>query len=273
MDRFVRFLAKRLLISKFQLNGQMATLSLQHIALIYLTVVNVVTFFVYGIDKWRSTSGRLLPTGRKKAKRSKWRVPEATLLGLAVIGGSIGAWMGMKTWHHKTLHRKFRYGVPLILICQIALLLLCSCGTASSSLSSNQTAQKDISTVADKVWVFASSHPEGFTLDIRTMTEPKQGIAVSYAATQNSHTRSQLHTVIRHALQNDGYVGGWYNQEDGLYYFDSTRLFPEDSLNQAVQFGKDNKQTSVFILSTSSEVFISSDATKHKRTFAKKENQ
>ena len=91
-----------------------------HIALTYLVVINVVTFFVYGIDKW-------------KAKKSKWRVPEATLLGLAVIGGSIGAWLGMKTWHHKTLHRKFRYGVPLILIAQIALFFLCSCGTASPS--------------------------------------------------------------------------------------------------------------------------------------------
>ena len=85
--------------------------SFLHIALIYLVVINVVTFFVYGIDKW-------------KAKKSKWRVSEATLLGLAVIGGSIGAWLGMKAWHHKTLHRKFRFGVPLILVVQITLFLL-----------------------------------------------------------------------------------------------------------------------------------------------------
>jgi len=98
----------------------MSDQSIIHIALTYLVVINIVTFFVYGIDKW-------------KAKKSKWRVPEATLLGLAVIGGSIGAWLGMKTWHHKTLHRKFRYGVPLILIAQIALFFLCSCGTASPS--------------------------------------------------------------------------------------------------------------------------------------------
>ena len=86
----------------------MKDLSLLHIFLIYLAVINVVTFFMYGIDKW-------------KAKRSKWRISEATLLGMAVIGGSIGAWLGMKTWHHKTLHKKFRYGVPLILIAQMAL--------------------------------------------------------------------------------------------------------------------------------------------------------
>ncbi len=87
----------------------MTTSTIFHIALIYLAVINVVTFFVYGIDKW-------------KAKRSKWRTPEATLLGMAGIGGSIGAWLGMKVWHHKTLHKKFRYGIPAILIVQLALI-------------------------------------------------------------------------------------------------------------------------------------------------------
>jgi hypothetical protein len=48
---------------------------------------------------------------------------------MAAIGGSIGAWLGMKVWHHKTLHKKFRYGIPLILITQLALLFLCSCNT------------------------------------------------------------------------------------------------------------------------------------------------
>ena len=76
--------------------------------LYYLIVINIVTFLVYGTDKW-------------KARRSKWRIPETTLLGLAVIGGSIGAWSGMKVWHHKTQHKKFRFGLPLIMITQIAL--------------------------------------------------------------------------------------------------------------------------------------------------------
>ena len=87
-----------------------------HIAIAYFVIINVVTFFVYGIDKWKS-------------KHSKWRVSETTLLGLAVIGGSIGAWLGMKTWHHKTLHKKFRYGIPFIIILQVALLLFTSCST------------------------------------------------------------------------------------------------------------------------------------------------
>ena len=87
----------------------MKELSLLHIVLIYLVIINVVTFFMYGIDKW-------------KAKKSKMRIRETALLGLAVIGGSIGAWLGMKVWHHKTLHKKFRYGVPAIIIIQLLLI-------------------------------------------------------------------------------------------------------------------------------------------------------
>jgi ABC-type amino acid transport substrate-binding protein len=62
--------------------------------------------------------------------------------------------------------------------------------------------------------------------------------------------------VVSHALQHDGYVGGWYNSEDGFYYFDSTKLFPENDLKGAIQFGKDNGQSSVFILSTSTDLPI-----------------
>jgi len=239
-----------------------------HVVFIYLAVINVVTFFMYGIDKWRSTSGRLLPKGRKKAKKSKWRIRETALLGLAVLGGSIGAWLGMKVWHHKTLHKggnrdvdnivggyQSRFGVPLILIAQIVLFFLCSCRTASlSTTPSGQIEQSNISQIADKIWAFSQSHPNGFTLNIRTMTEPTEGISVSYAATQNSHSRDQLDKVVNHAFQNNGYVGGWYNKDNGLYYFDSTRLFPEDSLQAAIQFGKENGQQSVYVIFSSTEI-------------------
>lgn len=87
----------------------MNDLSLLHIVLIYLVIINVATFFVYGIDKW-------------KAKKAKWRIRETALLVLAVLGGSIGAWLGMKVWHHKTLHKKFRFGVPAIIIVQLAII-------------------------------------------------------------------------------------------------------------------------------------------------------
>ena len=77
--------------------------------LYYLIVINIVTFLVYGIDKW-------------KAKQGSWRISEVSLLILAVIGGCIGALLGMKIWHHKTMHKKFKYGLPLILIIQIILI-------------------------------------------------------------------------------------------------------------------------------------------------------
>jgi uncharacterized membrane protein YsdA (DUF1294 family) len=81
--------------------------------LYYLIVINILTFAVYGIDKW-------------KARQGSWRISEATLLMLAVIGGTIGALLGMQVWHHKTMHLKFKYGLPLILLAQIALMYLIS---------------------------------------------------------------------------------------------------------------------------------------------------
>ncbi len=95
---------------------------MMELLLYYFVCVNVLTFFVYGIDKWRSTSGRLLPTGRKKARQGKWRISEATLLLFAVIGGSIGAWLGMRVWRHKTMHKKFKYGIPAILMIHIIII-------------------------------------------------------------------------------------------------------------------------------------------------------
>ena len=77
--------------------------------LYYLIAINVVTFLVYGIDK-------------RKAKQGSWRISEATLLILTIIGGSIRALLGMKVWRHKTQHKKFKYGLPLILIIQIILI-------------------------------------------------------------------------------------------------------------------------------------------------------
>ena len=75
----------------------------------YLLAVNIVTFILYGIDKY-------------KAKKGQWRISEATLLTMAAIGGSIGAWAGMRLWHHKTMHKKFKYGIPVIIM-QIALVV------------------------------------------------------------------------------------------------------------------------------------------------------
>lgn len=123
-----------------------------------------------------------------------------------------------------------------------------------------KTSSYQVKGIANKVWTYSQTHPEGFTLDVRTMTEPDEGICVAYAATQNSHSRDQLHKVISHALSHNGYVGGWLNTSDSLYYFDSDRIFPEDSLAAALRFAKENDQISVFVLSTYTEIVVDSTA-------------
>ena len=83
---------------------------MHHYPIYYLLAINTLSFILFGLDKY-------------KAKKGKWRISEATLLLMAVIGGSIGAWAGMRLWHHKTMHRKFRHGIPAIIIIQIVLLV------------------------------------------------------------------------------------------------------------------------------------------------------
>ena len=78
------------------------------VLLVWLAVINLVTFAVYGIDK-------------AKAKRGTWRVPEKTLFLLPLLGGRVGALLGMRVFHHKTKHWYFVWGVPAILLAQLAL--------------------------------------------------------------------------------------------------------------------------------------------------------
>lgn len=79
------------------------------IALYFFIAVNLLAFVLYGWDK-------------RKAQRSQWRIPESTLLALAFIGGALGAWCGMKVWHHKTQHLPFKYGVPVMFFLQLAVM-------------------------------------------------------------------------------------------------------------------------------------------------------
>lgn len=80
------------------------------ILLIYLLTINAVAMLFMLADKC-------------KAKKKAWRIPEATLMGLAAIGGSLGALMGMQLFRHKTKHPKFFIGIPVLLVLHIALLL------------------------------------------------------------------------------------------------------------------------------------------------------
>ena len=78
--------------------------------ILYLAAINVVTFLAYGLDK-------------QKAKQNRWRIPEKVLLGLAALGGSIGAFVGMRAFHHKTKKLKFSVGVPVIFSLQFLVLV------------------------------------------------------------------------------------------------------------------------------------------------------
>lgn len=82
---------------------------MEKIFIIYLAVINIITFAVFGIDKL-------------KAVKDKWRIPEKVLFLLSIIGGSVGAILGMYTFKHKTKKPPFKYGIPAILIVQIVLL-------------------------------------------------------------------------------------------------------------------------------------------------------
>ena len=76
------------------------------VILIYFVIINLVAFILFGIDKWR-------------ARNNAWRISEATLFLIALIGGSVGAKIGMHVWHHKTQHLSFVIGIPMIILLQI----------------------------------------------------------------------------------------------------------------------------------------------------------
>lgn len=79
--------------------------------IIYIIVINLISFFAMFLDK-------------RKAKYGRWRIPEQTLLILALIGGSIGGIIGMYTFRHKTQKLRFSVGFPVIFILQIILIFL-----------------------------------------------------------------------------------------------------------------------------------------------------
>lgn len=78
---------------------------------LWLAVINLTAFFAFGLDK--------LKAKRKEKHEHTRRIPEKTLFLLAGLGGSLGALLGMRVWRHKTLHRSFRVGIPLILALQV----------------------------------------------------------------------------------------------------------------------------------------------------------
>ncbi len=81
---------------------------LSRILLVYLVLINLAAFAMFGIDK-------------RKAMKDQWRIPEKTLFLAALLGGSVGAFLGMQVFHHKTKHWKFLLGVPACIILHVGL--------------------------------------------------------------------------------------------------------------------------------------------------------
>ena len=73
-------------------------------------MINIIAFLMYGVDKWN-------------AKHELRRIPEKTLLGIAAVGGSVGAYVGMQLFRHKTRKPKFYIGIPTIVVIQVAIVL------------------------------------------------------------------------------------------------------------------------------------------------------
>ena len=81
---------------------------MKYLLLVYLAVMSLIAFVAFGLDKF-------------KAKTNRWRIPERTLFLLAILGGGAGAFLGMKVFRHKTRHSQFVFGIPAIMILQLAL--------------------------------------------------------------------------------------------------------------------------------------------------------
>ena len=149
----------------------------------------------------------------------------------------------------------------LIAALLIAAPVVTSCSTASKTTesTSNENVVRTPSTVRNRILSMGRSHPEGFTLDVHTMEEPKTGIAVAYAETKGIRGGRDIYKVTAHAYSHDGYVGGWKDKESGNYYYESVKLFPEDDLEEAMKFARENGQKSVYILSSETEIPVQSE--------------
>ena len=128
---------------------------------------------------------------------------------------------------------------------KIVLLLLLLTLPLASQAQQNRVSDKELVSV---LWAMGQMYPDGFTLSLDSLRQPTQGLAVSYLATQNSFDKKSLPAVIKHAHAHNNVVGGWYDPVEDKYYFDSTIIFPEDSLTAALAFARENQQHTVYDL-------------------------
>lgn len=100
----------------------------------------------------------------------------------------------------------------------------------------------------------AEANKEGFTVELESLEHVTDGIVVAYLETQNSFGKEGLKKCLEHAEKHGKHIGGWLNKGNRKYYFDSVRIFPVDQLKEAIEFGKANKQISIFDLTFAREI-------------------
>lgn len=96
----------------------------------------------------------------------------------------------------------------------------------------------------DAIKEIAQKNPDGFTVELTTLKKVTQGISVAYLETQNSFDDKGLEKVINHAEKHDKTVGGWLNEDNGKFYYDSIKIF--NNRQKAIEFGNENQQIAIF---------------------------
>jgi hypothetical protein len=105
-------------------------------------------------------------------------------------------------------------------------------------------------TLIDLAWEVAKNNPDGFTLNLNFET-PTSGFVVAYQDTQNSFEKVGLEKSIKHAIRNDGFFGGWLN-EDGILQFDSVKVITNK--DEAIEFGRSQNQRAIWHIDEMTEI-------------------
>ncbi len=130
----------------------------------------------------------------------------------------------------------------------------CTQGKFMKKFAISKTSQ--LQTLIDNVFLIAKNNPSGFTLNLSNMQLITSGFVAAYKETQNSFGINGLQQVINYALLiGTSVIGGWFNSENGQYYFDCSQVF--ENLTDAATFGIENEQIAIFDLNTCSEIRLS----------------
>lgn len=105
----------------------------------------------------------------------------------------------------------------------------------------NQSSMKKL---IEAIQEIAEQNPDGFTVELTTLKKVSKGISVAYLETQDSFGNEGLKKVLLHSQSHDGIIGGWLNEENGKFYYDSIKIFHDEK--EAVKFGIENEQIAIF---------------------------